>query len=744
MGGLLLSHIFPHSLLAVAFSLLLHVTRAGAEIGVALQMQLGNPSNALADAANHRHCLIQRTVEAIDYDDILGEPNWVSWDLTASDVGSSGRSPTFITDTTLPAGFYGVTTGDYINSGFNRGHLCPSADRTNTDANNTLVFFLSNILPQMADNNQGPWASFEAYCRTLAAVGDELMIIAGGSGYTGASIPSGKAGIPGYTWKIAVVISPGSGTAVSRINASTRVIALKIPNVSGIRSSPWAHYVTTPNQIQADTGYTFFTALSAETAATLRTKFDGGSAAVIAGLSPASGGTNTAVVITGSGFTSAASVSFNGTFASFTVNSDTQIATMVPAGASSGPIRVDAPGGIANSPNVFTVLPAPSIAGFVPASGNANSLVVLSGAGFNTASRVTFNGTAASFTIDSDAQITATLPPGATSGAVAVLTPNGLATTSSNFLVMNANPGRPVISQIYGSGGNSGAIYKHDFIEIYNAGTGSVDLSTYAVQYASATGTTWQETLLSGLLLPGHYCLIQEAQGIGGTQNLPTPQIIGTISMSGTSGKVALTNTPALLTGGNPLSNPAVVDFVGYGTADVHEGALSAPLLTNTTSARRTDAGGIDTNSNGADFSASIPTPNNTSAFDAWMSRTFTAAELRVISISGALASPSSDRVSNLAKYAFNLDPHKADGPSAFSYSTEVSGSGRILTLSHRKNHYAVDVTFTYEVSFDLVTWTALPAPSTDVASVDAKTDMVSVSVAAPAPAFFIRLRTSL
>lgn len=90
---------------------------AGAAIDVALQMQLGNPGNATADTNNHDHFLIQRSVEAIDYSDNFGEPNWASWDLTASDLGSSGRSGSFYTDTNLPADFYHVTTDDYSGSG---------------------------------------------------------------------------------------------------------------------------------------------------------------------------------------------------------------------------------------------------------------------------------------------------------------------------------------------------------------------------------------------------------------------------------------------------------------------------------------------------------------------------------------------------------------------------------------------------------------------------------------------------
>src|SRR6185369_16251671 len=135
-------------LLSVIAVALAFVPEADAIIDAALQMQLGNPSNAAADTNNHNHYLIQRTVEAIDYSDNLGEPNWASWDLTASDVGTNSRSTSFFTDTNLPANFYHVTSGDYTGSGYDRGHMCPSADRTDTDVDNDMVFFMSNIIPQ--------------------------------------------------------------------------------------------------------------------------------------------------------------------------------------------------------------------------------------------------------------------------------------------------------------------------------------------------------------------------------------------------------------------------------------------------------------------------------------------------------------------------------------------------------------------------------------------------------------------
>ena len=267
------------SLLLALFVLFVLPTRA--TIDVALQMQLGNPSGATIDSANHRNYLIQRAQYALDYNDSTGEPNWVSWDLTATDVGPAARSTVYFTDTSLPSGFYAVTDNDYVGVGainFNRGHMCPSEDRTVTAADNQQLFLMTNIVPQAADNNQGPWEVFESYCRTLAAAGNELLITCGPGSFTpGNLLPSGKAAIPGFVWKIVVVVPTGSGSALSRITASTRVIAIKLPNVNGIRSAPWQNYVTSVNQIQTDTGLTFFTALPANVASALRAVTDSAS-----------------------------------------------------------------------------------------------------------------------------------------------------------------------------------------------------------------------------------------------------------------------------------------------------------------------------------------------------------------------------------------------------------------------------------------------------------------------------------
>ncbi|MDZ4793675.1 MAG: lamin tail domain-containing protein [Bacteroidota bacterium] len=178
-----------------------------------------------------------------------------------------------------------------------------------------------------------------------------------------------------------------------------------------------------------------------------------------------------------------------------------------------------------------------------------------------------------------------------------------------SLLVSFTADAQVVISQVYGGGGNSGAIYRNDFIEIFNRGAASVNLNGWSVQYASSTGSTWAKTNLTNVTIaPGQYYLIQQAAGTGGTTNLPTPDAAGSIAMSATGGKVALVNSITLLTG----SCPAAVDFVGYGSANCFEGAAPTPALTNTTAAIRAANGCTDNNINSTDFSTGSPAPRNT------------------------------------------------------------------------------------------------------------------------------------
>ena len=166
-----------------------------------------------------------------------------------------------------------------------------------------------------------------------------------------------------------------------------------------------------------------------------------------------------------------------------------------------------------------------------------------------------------------------------------------------------------VISQVYGGGGNSGTTLRNDFIELINRGSTPITVTGWSVQYASATGTAWDRTLLSGAIQPGQYYLIQEAQGNGGSASLPAPDLSGGINLSATDGKIALVNNSTALDGAAP-SGSQIIDFVGYGGANAAEGSPVA-ALDNTTAAIRKSGGCSDTNNNRVDFSLGSPAPRN-------------------------------------------------------------------------------------------------------------------------------------
>jgi uncharacterized protein (TIGR03437 family) len=176
---------------------------------------------------------------------------------------------------------------------------------------------------------------------------------------------------------------------------------------------------------------------------------------------------------------------------------------------------------------------------------------------------------------------------------------------------MTAQSGSPgiVVSQVYGGGGNSGATVRNDFVELFNRGTTAITVTGWSIQYASASGSSWVRTLLSGVIQPGQYYLVQEhAQG-GGSVSLPTPDLSDAIDLSATDGKIALVNNSTLLSGTAP-SGSQIIDFFGYGSANASEGSPAA-ALSNTTAAIRQSGGCTDTNNNRADFSVGSPSPRN-------------------------------------------------------------------------------------------------------------------------------------
>ncbi|NDC74766.1 hypothetical protein EBZ70_05665 [bacterium] len=243
----------------------------------------------------------------------------------------------------------------------------------------------------------------------------------------------------------------------------------------------------------------------------------------------------------------------------------------------------------------------PTIASFSPASGTAGDTISFTGTNYAGVSSVKFNGVDALYTVVSATSITATVPATATTGTLSVTTPYGTATSATSFTVTQ-NP--ILISQIFGGGGNSGAPYNSDYVELYNRGATSVSLAGWSVQYGSASGTTWTPTALSGTIAAGKYYLVKLGSGGAIGSALPTADATGTINMSGTNGKVALRNTATAFTGSTPAGQTGLLDLVGYGTANAFEGS-AAPAGSSTAT---------DTANNAADFSASAPNPRNSTA----------------------------------------------------------------------------------------------------------------------------------
>lgn len=228
---------------------------------------LGMPTAAAA--GDDDDYLLSRSQYVASFNRSLGIPNWVAWHLDADDIGSAERSQ-FAPDPDLPDGWERVTPNDYRNSGYDRGHLAPSADRSANAAENRPTFFMTNIIPQAPDNNQGPWADFENYARELAREGNELYVVAGVAGPF-SRIAGGKVAVPATTWK-AVLVIPEGDDDLGRVTAKSRVIAFAMPNRDGIRGREWSEFATSVDEIERMTGFDLFAALPDDVEAALEAR----------------------------------------------------------------------------------------------------------------------------------------------------------------------------------------------------------------------------------------------------------------------------------------------------------------------------------------------------------------------------------------------------------------------------------------------------------------------------------------
>ena len=261
-----------------------------------------------------------------------------------------------------------------------------------------------------------------------------------------------------------------------------------------------------------------------------------------------------------------------------------------------------------------------------------------------------------------------------------------------------------VVSQIYGGGGNAGATYTNDFVELFNRGATALDLSGWTIQYASAASTSWQSTALTGSIGPGRYYLVQLASTASVGVPLPAADATGTTNLASTGGKVALVRDAAALTcgasAGSCASDSLIEDLVGYGSATDYEGAGPAPALSSTTAAVRGGGGCADTNANAADFTAAAPAPRNT------------------LSAAGSCTGGSAPGASASAAVDVDVQPVLAISleRSSLSFGSVVSGSSpspvseRVTVMSNNASGYALMVHRSAFTPSDLPLGIAAPA----------------------------------
>jgi endonuclease G len=234
-------------------------------------MVMGNPSGAVTDAAVPLNYLMLKPQYALSYNNDKGTPNWTSWHLDSTwTTGVADRQNDFRPDTTLPAGFKQVASGyNFATYGFDRGHMVPSADRTSSEEDNSATFLMTNMVPQASGNNQGPWADMENDLRALlGGTSNELYILSGGHGVGGTSTTGNwdtitdtggnTVTVPDLTWKVVMVMPRADGDDVARVNNATRTFAVIMPNNDDIRPDDWKKYLATVDQVEALTGYNFF------------------------------------------------------------------------------------------------------------------------------------------------------------------------------------------------------------------------------------------------------------------------------------------------------------------------------------------------------------------------------------------------------------------------------------------------------------------------------------------------------
>lgn len=199
--------------------------------------------------------LADRGAFVMSYNDRRRVPNWVAWRLVSSDLGDQDRSDDFRADRDLPAPFLEVGPRDYERSGYDRGHMCPSAHRTATRAANSVTFLMTNMQPQVHALNAGPWKSLETYEREQATAGKTVFVVAGGVFSASPKTIGPSIAVPESNFRITVVLDSGGGP--DDVTAATPVIATVMPNDTSARGHRWDEFRVTVDEVEHVTGYDF-------------------------------------------------------------------------------------------------------------------------------------------------------------------------------------------------------------------------------------------------------------------------------------------------------------------------------------------------------------------------------------------------------------------------------------------------------------------------------------------------------
>ena len=245
-------------LLSYTFSLPTTVATASTTAQYQGNTEFGDPVDG--DASDD--FIIRRTEYTSSFSFVRNTPNWVSYDLDASQFGGEDRCDCFTYDPSLPAGFTRYNTADYTGAaaingfGIDRGHLARSADRTSASLDNARTYYFSNIIPQSSELNQGPWAIMENFLGDAARLQNrEVYIVAGVAGSRGTVKNEGLITIPAFVWKVAVILPRNQGLANVVTGTEPEVIAVIFPNSKDGLNSDWTTYKTTVDAVEELSGY---------------------------------------------------------------------------------------------------------------------------------------------------------------------------------------------------------------------------------------------------------------------------------------------------------------------------------------------------------------------------------------------------------------------------------------------------------------------------------------------------------